>query len=136
MAIVCGDGDGCRSLPVGVNKKVIGMMKDELGGSIMTEFIELRSKMYAYRVLGDPVERKRCKGIKKCVIDRCLRFRDYRKCLKYGKNVYKSQMSIQSRGHVIYSEVVNKIALNRDDDKRVVCEDGIDTFARCHYMLG
>ena len=68
----CGDGDGCRPLPVGVNKKVIGMMKDELGGSIMTEFVGLRSKMYAYRVLGDPVERKRCKGIKKLLTGVCV----------------------------------------------------------------
>ena len=38
-----------RPLPVGLNKKVIGLMKDELGGEIMTEFVTLRPKMCAYK---------------------------------------------------------------------------------------
>ena len=37
-----------RPLPVGLNK-VIGLMKDELGGGIMSEFVTLRPKMYAYK---------------------------------------------------------------------------------------
>ena len=37
-----------RPLPKGKNKKVIGLMKDKLGGQIMKEFVRLRAKIYSY----------------------------------------------------------------------------------------
>ena len=35
-------------LPKRMNKKVIGLMKDKLGGKIITELVALRPKTYSY----------------------------------------------------------------------------------------
>ena len=80
--------DGSRPLPIGKNKKVIGLMKDELGGEIMKEFVSLRPKMYSYRVGNS--EPKRCKGINKCVVKKTISFDDYEACLFNGEPTYRS----------------------------------------------
>ena len=58
-----------RPLPTGKNKKVIELMKDELGGKIMTEFLALRPKTCSY-LTDDCEEDKKAKGTKKLDIDR------------------------------------------------------------------
>ena len=68
-----------RPLHVGLNKKVIGLMKDELGGGTMTEFVILRPKMYAYKT--GSTKSKKCKGIKKCVVRAAISSEDYKACL-------------------------------------------------------
>ena len=56
-----------RPLPKGKNKEVIGLMKDELGRKLMTEFVALRPKTYSY-LMDDGNSNKKSKGTKKCVI--------------------------------------------------------------------
>ena len=123
-----------RPLPIGVNKKVIGLMKDELGGKIMTEFMALRPKLYSYKVL-DGSEEKKCKGIKKCVVKKPLTFEDYKTCLFSDSTEYRSQLMFRSAKHEVHTIEVNKVTLNRDDDKRISRKDGISTFARGHKDL-
>ena len=123
-----------RPLPIGLNKKVIGLMKDELEGKIMTEFVALRPKLYSHREL-DGSEDKKCKGIKKCVVKKTLTFEDYKTCLFNDSTEYRSQLMSRSAKHEVHTIEVNKVGLNRDDDKRISRKEGISTFARGHKDL-
>ena len=124
-----------RPLHTGKIKKVIGLMKDELGGKIMTEFVALRAKMYAYRKIDKEVEEKRCKGTKKCVVSEGLTFDDYKTCLFDGETIYREQMFFEYKKHEVYTVNKYKVALNRDEGKRVVQADGITTLARGYAVL-
>ena len=121
-----------KLLPIRKNKKVIGLMKDELGGKIMKEFITLRPKMYGYRVGKD--EPKKCKGIKKCVVKKTITFEDYKRCLFDGVRINRSQLLFRSKKYKVKTLGVNKLSLSREDDKRVSV-DGISRLAMGHYDL-
>ena len=116
-----------RPLSIGKNKKVIGLMKDELGGEIITEFITLRPKTYSYLTDNDKIDKK-AKGTKKCVIKKMIKFDDYKKCLLNDKVILKSQQRFISNKHDVYTEDVNKIGLSNDDDKRIVSPDKISSY--------
>ena len=66
-----------RPLVMGKNKKVIGLMKDELGGEIITEFIALRPKTYSYVTDNDKIDKK-AKGTKNCIVKKTIKFDDYK----------------------------------------------------------
>ena len=120
-----------RPLPTGKNKKVIRLMKDELVGRVITEFVALRPKTYSY-LTDDYKEDKRAKGTKKCVIKRMIKFNDYKNCLLNGEVVLKSQQRFKSKGHVVYTENVNKTALSSNYDKRIVSSYKITSYPYGH----
>ena len=95
-----------RPLPKGKNEKVIGLMKDKLGGKIMTEFVALRPKTYSYLMDNDS-EAKKAKGTKRCVIKKVLKFNDYKDCLLNNEIILKPQQRFKSEAHNMYTENYN-----------------------------
>ena len=116
-----------RPLPTGKYKKVIRLMKDELDGKIITEFVVLRPKTYSF-LTDDGKEDKKAKGTKKFVIKKMIKFNDYKKCLLSDELILKSQQRFISKKHDVYTENINKIALSNNDDKRIVSSYKISSY--------
>ena len=116
-----------RPIPTGNNKKVIGLMKDELGGKIITEFVTLRPKTYSF-LTDDGKEDKKAKGTKKCVIKKMIKFNDYKKCLLNDEVMLKPQQRFISKKHNVYTENINKIVLSNNDDRRKVSSNKITSY--------
>ena len=115
-------------IKTGINKKVIGKFKDEAAGKQITHFVGLRPKLYSLKI-EDEKETLKAKGVKKNVIKNTLSFDDYKECL-FSKNEVMIDMNIiRSKNHNIYSIPMNKITLSSNDDKRLICEDKINTKA-------
>ena len=121
-------------IPTGINKKVLGMFKDEAAGKIIKEFVGLRAKLYSF-IMEDGKENKRCKGVKTQVVKNSITHEDYKTCLKTGKEQLRKQNIIRSYEHEVFTEEVNKIALSAADDKRYILDDGINTLAWWHHRI-
>ena len=98
--------DDNSPLPIGENKKVIGLMKDELGGKIIKEIFTLRTKMYAYRKIVHlaaqhehfvACDEKHCKGTKMCVAAEGLTFDNYKTCCLMVKQCTGSKCCLRIR---------------------------------------
>ena len=57
-----------------------------------------------------------------------IKFNDYKNCLLIGEVVLKSQQRFKSKGHDVYTENVNKIALSSNVEKRIVSSDKIRSY--------
>ena len=101
-----------RQLEIGKNKKVIGKFKDELGGKILTEFVALRAKTYAYVQLNDYKleEHKKAKATRKCVMKKHLNFDLHKKALFNNETIRCTQQRYKSDYHNIYTQTVHKPA--------------------------
>jgi hypothetical protein len=128
------------------NKKVVGLMKDENNGIIMTHFIGLRSKMYTLKLLvsdqekNEQIDKLKAKLVDKKQIENCISnlgvikkakgiqssamkqisFNDYFDCLFNNTQIEICQNAIVSKKHEVYNVQQKKVALSPHDDKRIV----------------
>ena len=121
------DKNDKRPLPIGMNKNIIGMLKDELNRKIIKKFCGPRSKTYAYK-MDDDIEKKKAKGTKKCVIKRRIKFDDYTDSLFNSKTILRPQQRFRSDNHTVHKEEINKAAITSNDDKRLQTYDKITTY--------
>ena len=121
-------------IKAGVNKKVVGMFKDEAGGKIIKEFVGLRAKLYSYKMF-EGKEEKKCKGVRKNVVENDIKHDDYKRCLFEGESQLRKMTVIRSRLHEVFTEEVNKVALSGDDDKRYILPNRVNTLALGHYRI-
>ena len=64
-----------------------------------------------------------------------LTFDDYKTCLFDGETTYREQMLFENKKYEVYMVNEHNIALNRNDDKRLMQADGITTLATRHVAL-
>ena len=128
------------------NKKIIGMMKDELDSIPLEEVVALRPKCYCLKYHGkvkknqivnkeDIVEKPTAAGTKRSIKDSKLKFNHYLKTLMTKKNQYVTQNNIISHKHTLYTVNQTKISLSAQDTKRYILSDGINTLAHGHYRI-
>ena len=68
------------------------------------------------------------------MVKKTISFDDYKRCLFEGVMIHRNQLMFRSRKHKIKTLEVNKLALSREDDKRVSI-DGIASYAMSHYKV-
>ena len=82
---------------------------------------------------GDKV--KKAKGAKKCVVKSHISFSNYVDVHFNNSKLLKSQFTFKSDHHKIYTQKINKIALNYFDDKRIQDNDKITLMVILKMML-
>lgn len=127
------EDDNIYNIPK-VNAKVPGLFKDEMGGDVIKEFIGLRAKLYSIQSMKCQI--KKAKGVSKH-ITKYIKPSQYLHTLKDNLNVRLRMNLIRSMKHVIYSQNIEKLVLNREDDKRQIMSNQVSTlpWGHCNSLL-
>merc|ERR1712243_346155 len=117
----------------GVNRKVLGKMKDECAGKPIVEFVGLRSKMYSVKLEEENISK--AKGVKENVVKKYLHHDLYYDVLVNKAKLHHSMNVLRSMKHKIFGQELNKVSLFAYDSKRYIRDDGINTYAYGHVNI-
>ena len=106
--------------------KVVGKMKDEIKGRIISVFVGLNSKMYSLIDVDDE-EVTKAKGVNKKI-----RYKEFTDVLSNKKVIRHSMKRIQSKLHRIGTYDVCKISVSFFDDKRCILDDDVNSLVYFH----
>ena len=124
------------SMPANMNKKVPGYFKDETGDREISHFVALRPKMYAFYTNNDKSDTiKHIKGIKKCIQENEITFDDLYQVLVTNVSQSRGITRFHHKNHTIYTIQESKVALDSNDNKRVILNDHISTLSYGHWRL-
>ncbi len=116
------------------NKLIPLYLKDEFASvfpNVISEFVGLRSKMYAFKVTNSTVH-KVAKGVKRPIIQD-LKFEQYLSAL-FSTNILEHEFfTIRSFKHKIITVLQKKKSLSPVDDKRFLLKDNIHSRAYGHF---
>jgi hypothetical protein len=104
------------------NKKKLGFFKAELNSQILTEWISLNPKRYAYKYQAIEkhnkiIEAKKAKGVSHVIVEKTLPFKTYKNTLVTDKTVSREITIIRSFNQELFSISNTKDCLTSYYDK-------------------
>ncbi|KAJ8983456.1 hypothetical protein NQ317_013331 [Molorchus minor] len=109
------------------NKSIVGKFKDEYAGESIKSFYGTGAKAYCIKTENHVV--KKAKGVKKSTINKQLSITDYVEVIERNSKIYCTMYVFKSHLHTIYTELINKLALTAEDDKRFIIPGSTKTLA-------
>lgn len=118
-------------------KQTVGVMKDELGGIPLKEFVALRPKMYSfiYHKNDQEINEKRCKGVSKVVVKNELCHKQYKITLLDSSEIKSTMYQLRTDHHIMFCDKINTVSLSSFDDKRYWHNNAISSLGFGHYKL-
>ena len=113
-----------------INKNIIGKMKDEIKGSLIIEFVGLKSSIYSLALVTNE-EIEKAKDVNKNVIKN-IRHKEYVDVLLNKYFISHKMKRIQSKLHKIGTYDSCKISLSCFDNERYILGDGTNSLAYFH----